>query len=551
MICRGTNDYSKGEKLNYLSVCSGVEAATVAWHSLGWNPVAFSEIEPFPSAVLAHHYPNVPNLGDMTKYKEWKLNEPIDLLVGGTPCQSFSVAGLRKGLDDPRGNLALVYLGIADKFKPKWIVWENVPGVLSSKGGRDFGAFLGALGELGYGFAYRVLDAQHFGVPQRRRRVFVVGCLGDWRSAAAVLFEQESLLGNPKKSRSKGQETPATTSSGFAIDNRSAHAVATRRRNDPTTNTLIPCTPDGGTTIGSLLARDYKGVGNQDLQDGRGLIVYENHPSDSRVKEMGDVCQTVTSTWGTGGGNIPFVGMKAYTLQGGGATSQNSQGMGWNEDISFTLNKTDVHGVAIAFEPGIAQREGGENRFVEDLSPTLRSNMGDNQVAAAYSSAKIFQQNTRDEVRYVGGNGQVAGALMSEAGMKQQNYLHLAVDVYNQAIDGDVTATLTEACGGTNTSGPKVLAPTLTASNNPSRSPQSTEVTNQVASVYAASMAVRRLTPIECERLQGFPDNHTMIPWRKKPATDCPDGPRYKAMGNSMAVPVMNWIGNRIQMVQS
>jgi DNA (cytosine-5)-methyltransferase 1 len=517
MICRGTNDYSKGEKLNYLSVCSGVEAATVAWHSLGWNPVAFSEIEPFPSAVLAHHYPHVPNLGDMTKYKEWKLNEPIDLLVGGTPCQSFSVAGLRKGMDDPRGNLALVYLGIADKFKPKWIVWENVPGVLSSKGGRDFGAFLGALGELGYGFAYRVLDAQHFGVPQRRRRVFVVGCLGDWRSAAAVLFEQESLLGNPKKSRSKGQETPATTSSGFAIDDRSAHAVATRRRNDPTTNTLIPCTPDGGTTIGSLLARDYKGVGNQDLQDGRGLIVYENHPSDSRVKEMGDVCQTVTSTWGTGGGNIPFVGMnlpkvgmKAYTLQGGGATSQNSQGMGWNEDISFTLNNTDVHGVAIAFEPGIAQREGGDNRFVEDLSPTIRSNMGDNQVAAAY-----------------------------------------AVDVYNQAIDGNVTATLTEACGGTNTSGPKVLAPTLTASNNPSRSPQSTEVTNQVASVYAATMAVRRLTPIECERLQGFPDNHTMIPWRKKPAEDCPDGPRYKAMGNSMAVPVMNWIGKRIQMVQS
>jgi site-specific DNA-cytosine methylase len=208
--------------------------------------------------------------------------------------------------------------------------------------------------------------------------------------------------------------------------------------------------------------------------------------------------------------SLPKTGMKAYTLQGGGATSQNSQGMGWNEDISFTLNNTDVHGVAIAFEPGIAQREGGDNRFVEDLSPTIRSNMGDNQVAAAY-----------------------------------------AVDVYNQAIDGDVTATLTEACGGTNTSGPKVIAPTLTASNNPSRSPQSTEVTNQVASVYAASMAVRRLTPIECERLQGFPDNHTMIPWRKKPAEDCPDGPRYKAMGNSMAVPVMNWIGKRIQMVQS
>jgi DNA (cytosine-5)-methyltransferase 1 len=520
MIYRGTNDYSKGEKLNYLSVCSGVEAATVAWHSLGWNPVAFSEIEPFPSAVLAHHYPHVPNLGDMTKYKEWKLNEPIDLLVGGTPCQSFSVAGLRKGMDDPRGNLALVYLGIADKFKPKWIVWENVPGVLSSKGGRDFGSFLGALGELGYGFAYRVLDAQHFGVPQRRRRVFVVGCLGDWRSAAAVLFEQESLLGNPKKSRSKGQETPATTSSSSAIDDRSAHAVATRRRNDPTTNTLIPCTPDGGTTIGSLLARDYKGVGNQDLQDGRGLIVYENHPSDSRVKEMGDVCQTVTSTWGTGGGNIPFVGMKAYTLQGGGATSQNSQGMGWNEDISFTLNNTDVHGVAIAFEPGIAQREGGDNRFVEDLSPTLRSNMGDNQVAAAYRKSRRAQ-STNDYETWVD-DGKANTINTFDVGDVRTTHA-VAVDVYNQAIDGNTTATLTEACGGTNTSGPKLMS----------------------------NMAVRRLTPIECERLQGFPDNHTMIPWRKKLAEDCPDGPRYKAMGNSMAVPVMNWIGKRIQMVQS
>ena len=393
--------------MNYLSVCSGVEAASVAWHSLGWNPVAFSEIEPFPSAVLTHHYPNVPNMGDMTKYKEWKLNEPIDLLVGGTPCQSFSVAGLRKGMDDPRGNLALVYLGIADKFKPKWIVWENVPGVLSSKGGRDFGSFLGALGELGYGFAYRVLDAQYFGVPQRRRRVFVVGCLGDWRSAAAVLFEQESVSRDPKKSRSKRKET---------------------------SRTFIPSVANCLQTT----CNDYSRA------DGFNMIAYENHPSDSRVKEMGDVCQTVTSTWGTGGGNIPFVGMKAYSLQGAGATSQNANGSGWNEDQSFTLNVTDVHGVAT-----------------------------------------------------------------------------VAVDVYNQAVDGNVTATLTEACGGTNTSGPKLVS----------------------------NMAVRRLTPVECERLQGFPDDYTDITWRNK--TEAPDGPRYKAMGNSMAVPVMRWIGERIQMVES
>jgi site-specific DNA-cytosine methylase len=246
--------------------------------------------------------------------------------------------------------------------------------------------------------------------------------------------------------------------------------------------------------------------------------------------------------------NLPKVGMKAYTLQGGGATSQNSQGMGWNEDISFTLNNTDVHGVAIAFEPGIAQREGGDNRFVEDLSPTIRSNMGDNQVAAAYRKSRRAQSPNDYETWVDDGKANTINTF--DVGDVRTTHA-IAVDVYNQAIDGDVTATLTEACGGTNTSGPKVIAPTLTASNNPSRSPQSTEVTNQVASVYAASMAVRRLTPIECERLQGFPDNHTMIPWRKKPAEDCPDGPRYKAMGNSMAVPVMNWIGKRIQMVQS
>lgn len=139
--------------MRYLSVCSGIEAATSAWHGLGWEPVAFSEIEPFPSAVLKHHYPNVPNLGDMNKYKEWDIGT-IDLLVGGTPCQSFSVAGLRKGLEDPRGNLALVYCGILDRFKPKWFIWENVPGVLSSNGGRDFGSFLGAVAQLGYGFSY-------------------------------------------------------------------------------------------------------------------------------------------------------------------------------------------------------------------------------------------------------------------------------------------------------------------------------------------------------------------------------------------------------------
>jgi len=200
--------------IRYLSVCSGIEAASVAWEPIGWTPVAFAEVEKFPSAVLAHHWPDVPNLGDMTKYESWNLGA-IDLLVGGTPCQSFSVAGLRKGLRDPRGGLMLTFLEIAQRQRPRWIVWENVPGVLSSHGGRDFGAFLGALGALGYGWAYRVLDAQWFGVAQRRRRVFVVGCLGDGAAAATVLFESESVQRNPAPSREKGQGVAAFTPSSI------------------------------------------------------------------------------------------------------------------------------------------------------------------------------------------------------------------------------------------------------------------------------------------------------------------------------------------------
>ena len=189
----------------YGSVCSGIEAASVAWHRLGWRASFLSEIEAFPRAVLQHRWTGVPLHGDFTTIEAGQY-EPIDLLVGGTPCQSFSVAGLRGGLADDRGNLALEYLRLADRLRPRWLVWENVPGVLSSNGGRDFGAILGGMVELGYGFAYRVLDAQFFGVAQRRRRVFVVGYLGDWRPAAAVLFESESLRGYPAPCRKKGKE---------------------------------------------------------------------------------------------------------------------------------------------------------------------------------------------------------------------------------------------------------------------------------------------------------------------------------------------------------
>ena len=431
--------------MRYLSVCSGIEAATVAWHGLGWEPAAFSEIERFPSDVLKYHYPNVPNVGDMTLYKDWNIGS-IGLLVGGTPCQSFSVAGLRKGLDDPRGNLALVYCGLLDHFRPRWFVWENVPGVLSSNGGRDFGSFLGAVAELGYGFAYRVLDAQFFGVAQRRRRVFVVGCLGDWRAAASVLFERQSLRGDTAPSREKGQK--------------------------------ITCTPEG--IAGTVSRKWSKGTGGPAGDEHYNLMaVYEMHGQDSRVREVGDVCTTVTQKYGTGGGNVPVT--------------------------------ISIHPHCIGRGPD-AGPQGKE--YLMDGSAYCMDSRGKPQ--AVVQPIPLDLRNAgRDPEKHDEMNRQGVGV----------------------GEPGDPAHTVTSAFVN------GVVAPTITSSNDPSRSPQSSEVTQQVAAVHAASMAVRRLTPVECERLQGFPDKYTDI------RPNCPDGPRYKALGNSMAVPVMAWIGKRIKEV--
>jgi DNA (cytosine-5)-methyltransferase 1 len=407
--------------MNYLSVCSGIEAATVAWHHMGWNPLGFSEIEKFPSEVLKHHYPHVPNLGDMTKYKEWDFgSNRLDLLVGGTPCQSFSVAGLRKGLEDPRGNLALTYVGILDKFRPKWCVWENVPGVLSSNGGKDFGSFLSALVEFGYGFAYRVLDAQHFGVAQRRRRVFVVGCFGDWRSAAEVLFESESLRRDIAKGRAQRERIAHNFETSIAKCNKS----------------LIAYSADKCPTITNSGA-GFSRPGNEATEAETYVACYENSRR-IEIKELGNKTNTLLAAMGTGGNNVPLV-------------------------------------QTIAFEPGIAKREGDNSRFVEEMSPTLRKEMGDNQVAVAHT--------------------------------------------FSTPAIGIIKEDTTSSCITKNTGGGG-------ETQNPAFVLQST--------------AVRRLTPIECERLQGFPDNYTNI------KDNCPDGPRYKALGNSMAVPVMKWIGERI-----
>ena len=486
-----------GELMNYLSVCSGVEAATVAWHNLGWNPVAFSEIEKFPSEVLAHHYPDVPNLGDMSNYKEWNFGEKtIDLLVGGTPCQSFSVAGLRKGLEDPRGNLALIYVGILDKFRPKWFIWENVPGVLSSSKGRDFGSFLGAVGELGYGFSYRVLDAQNFGVPQRRRRVFVVGHLGDWRPAAEVLFEPESLSRHIEESRKKRKDTPRDTTLG--IDTSGRKKMTPLLHQDQ---------------VGTLCARDYKGLSSDHVDTKAIVEVFENHPSDSRVKEMGDTCHSVTARWGTGGGNIPFVlggqHPNAAVAENQSPTLTNAMGSGGGHVP--VLNNP----IALQDTRAINKSQNGKGWNDTNKSYTLDTKATQ---GVAYSIREDATKNNMSVTEL-----DVSNCLSSHQPSIMSHHAQTFV------MDKAVAHTFKIRCGcdggGKGYLGQDEKTYTLS--------------TNQDQHLFN-NMAVRKLTPIECEKLQGFKPNYTNI------KENCPDGPRYKAMGNSMAVPVMKWIGERI-----
>lgn len=489
--------------MTYLSICSGIEAASVAWHPLGWHPLAFAEIEPFPSAVLAHHWPDVPNLGDMTKYADWPSLRP-ELIVGGTPCQAFSVAGLRKGLADPRGNLALTYLAILARYRPTWVVWENVPGVLSDRTGA-FGSFLGGLAELGYGWAYRVLDAQHFGVPQRRRRVFVVGHLGDWRRAAAVLFERHSMQGHPPPSREARQIAPT-------IPARSAGGGG-----------FGPDAECGGALIAGTLQANGKAAGSATQQDAESGMLVVSSVTSKWAKGTGgpaaDECQNLiahtlrgegfdASEDGTGRGT-PLVPVAFDTTQITSAANYSNPKPG---DPCHPL-AAGAHPPAIAFS-GRARGDDGRGYdrppmvFGSETVGTLDTvkphciafpaQMSGTQCAAAEDVAPVLQAKNPTAVAF-NLRGREGGAMPE--------------------VDPDGLACQRAASGGSSRS-------------------------------YVATSAVRRLTPRECERLQGFPDDHTLIPWRGKPADQCPDGPRYKALGNSMAVPVMRWIGERIEKVE-
>ena len=294
--------------MRYGSVCSGIEAASVAWEPLGWTPAWFSEIDPFPSAVLAHHYPEVPNHGDFTKLIDSAHHvhgeQPIDLLVGGTPCQAFSVAGLRAGLADPRGGLTLEFIKLVRALRPKWVVWENVPGVLSQDGGRAFGARLGALAESGYGWAYRVLDAQYVrvdgypgAVPQRRKRVFVVGCSGgDFIRAASALLEPEGVRGDPPTRMAKGQGSSSRPDIGFEVCGTlsdGAHHGGGLNGQDAYTGRILPA----GTEVRRLTPAECERL--QGFPDGWTDVSYKGKPCGDghRYKALGNSMAVNCMRW--------------------------------------------------------------------------------------------------------------------------------------------------------------------------------------------------------------------------------------------------------------
>lgn len=447
--------------MKYLSVCAGIEAASVAWHPLGWHPLAFSEIEPFPRAVLAHHYPDTPLHGDFTVLCDQPWIKDADILVGGTPCQAFSVAGLRRSLDDDRGNLSLEFVRLADAIddlrldagkQPAIVVWENVPGVLSVKD-NAFGCFLSALAgedtainpprgkwtDAGVvdgprrRIAWRILDAQYFGLAQRRRRVFVVASAREGFDPAAVLLEFEGMRRDTPPRREEGQGLAHPTAPCLTSSGRGVERTGDTRGQDPIVAVRLPSTGD----ISHYL--NAGGMGRQDFET-------ETLVTHALRAEGFDASKD-----GTGRGT-PLVPV-AYRTTG-------------NDGVYETGDL--VHALTTATDP---------NSHVL-TAPT------------AYAFQTRIARNGRGET----GKGDaapcvaVANTLAAYAGRNQveQNYL-----------------------------------PTT-------------------------SMAVRRLTPRECEALQGFPADYTLIPWRNKPAAVCPDGPRYKALGNSMAVPCMRWIGNRI-----
>ena len=412
--------------MRYASVCSGVEAASLAWMPLGWEPIWFSEIEPFPCAVLKERFPGVQNLGDMTKIDGEKYAGTVDLLVGGTPCQGFSVAGKQGGLGDPRSALCLAYCRLLETMRPRWFVWENVPGVFSANRGEDLKAFLRKIDEIGYSCAWRVLDAQYIrvdgyprAVPQRRRRVFVVGYLGEWRYPAEVLFEPGCLHRDSPPRREAGEETPGGAGRGAQAAGFRAMSISNGQAGE------LGCAND---SVAQTL---------HCMHDQQAILCYESSDRESAAHQH--VIARATSQ-----GNAEIMENCCPTITEAAGTSGNKQQIVCYENHAQDSRVKEI-----------------------DCAPVLSAKAG------------------------TGGNNlPLVASFMSGQGSR---------------------------AGGI---------------------------------AFSESATVRRLLPVETERLMGFPDNWTRIPWRGKPAEKCPDSHRYKACGNSMCVNVMRWIGMRIENVE-
>ena len=582
--------------LRFGSVCSGIEAASTAWEPLGWSPQFYSEIDPFPCHVLHHHWSSgrpqwmpdpdqdglsakdrkarlaaiksvqrlperangVPNFGDMTQYEEWP-DAAIDVLVGGTPCQSYSVAGLRKGLDDPRGDLMLTYAAIARRYRPRWVVWENVFGVLSSEGGRDFASLLGLLSgrrievpsggwrssgivegyERAYGLAWRVLDTQYVRVdgapralPQRRRRVFVVGRAGgDWRRAAAVLLERASLSGNPAPRREAGKGTPGTIGGG----------------------------PDGGRITWTVSAKWAKGSGGPAGDEAYNLV---------GMRHGSEAAPALTSN--------PY---GDHESREGLLVAHSLRAEGFDASEDGTGRGTPLVPVSIAIR---GRDEGGAIEMGDDVAHALRASQGGGDKPHVLAPIAFMTRGSNLDV------GEVAGTIGSNADRASGSAPMIAFDARQSdvLVYGDIAGPMdtgipgptiafdtTQITSKSNYSKPKAGDPyhplaagahppavAFTVSENSHgfawegdvsatlQARQQSATSNTVDGVVQ-EWAVRRLTPTECARLQGFADDHCRIPWRGKPADQCPDGPQYKAFGNSMSTNVMRWIGERIAFV--
>jgi DNA-cytosine methyltransferase len=577
--------------MKYGSVCSGIEAASVAWHDLGWEPQWFSEIEQFPSEVLKHRFPDVPNLGDMTQLTQNPtFNErSIDLLVGGTPCQSFSVAGLRKGLADPRGNLMLTFLALADAKKPKWIVWENVPGVLSSNGGRDFACFLDSLEELGYICDVEILDAQFFGVAQRRRRVFVCGqsvdsilnqkttlsgltiaqCLTEilhaiWIDALCLLGQEPKNLDQASLSRDGVQRRMRL----FGILTENCSYEMWRQLLIEVFQKSVPVQkywdlPNGAKTEKEITLEDLLMGSSTEGQ----YILTEESLSKS-LEDLYDLMKSYTTLTLTKETIQPKISMFFRIGEAIGRLILRLSGSSPNSlsaTSSFLTLSQNLTNYARQTSRDIFSEMGGICEITNIIKQANNRDatfgyLGDWRVAAAVLfERESLQGNTKpsrkkreeiafDAQRSVGNRGKSTGAnpeLMATLCAKDNDKWGCNQWVNEgKAIVEPIAFKVRGGCegGGKGYLGQEGQAFTISTM-------QDQQIAQPIAVLH--SMAIRRLTPKECERLQGFPDDWTKIPYRNKEADQCPDGPRYKACGNSMAVPVMRWIGERINLIES